>query len=1130
MKQGTFDPLLVDVKGHAESLLGNEAIVRGALEAGVAFACGYPGTPSSEVTDSFFRVAEQRGIVFEYSINEKIALEMAFAASLAGARSICAMKHLGLLYAGDPLSTIPYIGPRGGLVVVSAGDPSCRTSPNEQDQRLLAPMLFLPMLDPSTPQEALDMTKFAFELSEKSRLPVVLRPTTRVCHSRAVVRYQRLMPKQVGGFVRDPERLVPVPANARRMRIEIKDRLEIAEHMMAESGFLRVYGNSDQAVLASGAPVAGCHDVLVESDLYGRVRFISLGCIYPLPERRLLEALDGVTRLLVVEELSPYLEDGLRSLAARRGLSIEILGKGSGHFPAEFEYQPEQILSAIEKGLGLRADGPDPLAGQASQVPVRPPTLCPGCPHRASQFALRTVFGEQCLYFGDIGCYTLGYGPPLHTVDSLLCMGAGFTLAAGVSRITNQRTVGVMGDSTFFHSGMPALLNAVKEKVDMVAVILDNQVTAMTGFQESPGMKQLADGLSREVSIEAVVRSLGVKQVETVDPYDLSSTMQAFERARDAQGVSVVICERACRVHLARQTGQTYKLGSYQVDSSLCQFCGREASGQRCGQSRSIAFTRHMTQSRIQHVDCKSVEKSSQAPCSTRCPLGLCIQGYLGQIAAGQYKNAYEMILERVPMPETVCRVCHRPCEQACVHGDTDRAVGVNDLKRFVVDWAHRFDQAAECAPWVDCGIRIAVIGAGPAGLAAAYHLRLRGYRVVLFDAEEKAGGLLRYGIPAYRMPREPLDRDIERMLASGVEFESGRKLGENLFIEQLLDDGYAAVFLAIGAQKSIDLPVERDPDAIEQTDALTYLRAANRGGDVKTGKHVVVVGGGNAAVDAARTAVRRGAERVVIAYRRSRQDMPAWDDEIQAAESEGVEILCRLQPARARADGLLCVKTKPGKPDASGRSRPVAVADQKILIEAEQIITALGQRMDESWCASSSFDLEREAEGLVKIDPLTGRTSHAKIFAGGDMTPANRTVTEAMAAGIRSAWGIDAVLRGTEVADRRPIAPIVEASLEKRNVDRDQAECRRPANDPSRPIDDSEVAVVLTEFQARQEASRCKVCGLCGNCRSCLDLFGCPAFFVRDGGIFIDPELCMGCGVCESVCPNGAIREAANE
>ncbi len=611
-----MDPLLADTEEPEDRvafLLGNEAIVRGALEADVGFACGYPGTPSSEVTDSFARVAGARGIEFEYSVNEKVALEMAFAASLAGARSICAMKHLGLMVAGDPLSTIPYVGVVGGMVIVSAGDPSCHTSPNEQDQRYLGPMLHLLTLDPSTPQEAYAMARMAFGLSEKSRLPVLLRITTRVAHSRAAVRCGRLLQSagaghkpRAGGFVRDPSRLVPIPANARRLRLEIKGRLETARGLMA--GLFRRTGgpapgaeeNGDrQAILASGAPAATCADLLREHQLEDRVILASLGGVHPLPEAEIVELLGEVDRILIVEELSPFIEDAVRALCSRHGLTTEILGKRSGHLPEEYEYLPEVVRRGLHAGLGL---GPPPAA--VPEVPAatpRPPVLCAGCPHRSTYFAVRTAFGDDCLYFNDIGCYTLGFGPPLDTADALLCMGAGLTLAAGVSRVTGQRTVGFVGDSTFFHSGMPPLLNAIKEGVSMVAVILDNEVTAMTGFQESPTAG--AGKKSHRVSIEGVVRALGAEHVETVDPADMAATVTAFERARDATGVSVIITQHPCPIHVVKDTGvEPYGSVRYQIDSSRCRSCGREGCGLRCDQGVTRPFERQMARGRALEI------------------------------------------------------------------------------------------------------------------------------------------------------------------------------------------------------------------------------------------------------------------------------------------------------------------------------------------------------------------------------------------------------------------------------------------------------------------------------------------------------------------------------------------------
>ncbi|MFQ5557345.1 MAG: thiamine pyrophosphate-dependent enzyme, partial [Acidimicrobiales bacterium] len=827
------DPLLADEPGRTELLLGNEAIARGAIEAGVGFACGYPGTPSSEVTDTFARLAGPLGIPFEYSVNEKVALEMAFAACLAGVRAIVAMKHLGLMYAGDPLSTIPYVGTVAGLVIVSAGDPSLHTSPNEQDQRHLAEMLHVPMLDPRTPQEALEATRFAFDLSERSRLPVIVRPTTRVCHLSAPVRFGPLLPSVARGFERDPRRLLPMPSNARRMRTEINDRLDVARSMLERSRLCERSGRGRRGVLASGAPAAICADLLGEDGGLGRdgdeLTLLATAVVHPLPEEWLVEMLGDLDTVLVVEELSAYLEDRVRALCALHGLATKIRGKRTGDLPTEHEYTPEIVASAMGDLVGRAR--PVGLDEPRRSLPTRPPTLCAACPHRSAFFAARSVFGDDVNYFNDIGCYTLGALPPLGAGDALLCMGAGFTLAAGVARTTGERTVGFLGDSTFFHSGMPALLNAIKEQVNMVAVIMDNEVTAMTGFQESPGIEIEGGRSRRSIDIAAVVTALGAPHVETVDPDDLASTVAAFERAKHRDELSVVITSRPCPVYLDRsgasasRSGEPLRQGvvAYTIDHDRCGRCGRAELGKRCDQGIAHEFERAMARARSLEVG-GEVERPAVAPCAERCPLFLCIQGYAAHIAGGRYADALELIVSGLPLPDTVCRVCHRPCESACVR--TDQPVAINDLKRFVMDWAQcQDDLPARSTAEPSNGMSVAVVGAGPAGLAAAHELAMRGYGVRLIDSADEPGGVLARGIPAYRLPREVLARDIRRILDLGVSFEGGRLLGSDLMLSELLEE-HDAIVLAVGAGRAIRLdlgePVGGGPDVVE---GLDYLR-----------------------------------------------------------------------------------------------------------------------------------------------------------------------------------------------------------------------------------------------------------------------------------------------------------------
>jgi NADPH-dependent glutamate synthase beta subunit-like oxidoreductase/ferredoxin len=423
----------------------------------------------------------------------------------------------------------------------------------------------------------------------------------------------------------------------------------------------------------------------------------------------------------------------------------------------------------------------------------------------------------------------------------------------------------------------------------------------------------------------------------------------------------------------------------------------------------------------------------------------------------------------------------------------------------------------------------VAVVGTGPSGLAAAHDLLLCGHAVTLYDSAEKPGGLLRSGIPPYRLPREALDRDIGRILSLGAEFKGSTALGKNLKLKELVDS-YDAVFLGVGAQRWMKLQLEVEDGAPPVVDAMEYLEAINSGKKVATGRRVVVIGGGNAAVDAARTALRRGAEQVIIAYRRRREEMPAIGEEINAARHENIELRTQLMPIRVRRGELICIRTEPGEPDESGRSRPVPVMGEEESLGCDQVIAAIGQAPDPDLPAKDDLDIQREADGSIRVDAETRQTSHEKIFAGGDVVPGSKTVTDAMADGRRAAWGIDRLLCGAEAADRRRPPPQVDTSKKpptRPGVERaDRMPRQRPVKIPllERTRDLSEVVLPLKEHQAKAEAARCMVCGLCGNCRTCIDLFGCPAFYVEDNRMHIDQELCMGCGVCAEICPNSSI------
>ena len=577
MSSSPFQVVYQDNPGAREAMLGNVAIVRGALEAGVQYFACYPGTPSSEVGDTFAAIADTNGITFEYSVNEKVALELAFGASLTGARSMCSMKHLGLNYAGDPLSTMPYVGIEGGMVIVSAGDPSAITSPNEQDQRHFSHFLYYPIFDPATVQDALAMTRYAFGLSEETRLPTILRPTTRVCHTSAVVELGKLT--RTGrdiAFNKDPARYVPMPVNARRMRKELTQRYQKAAELLASSPFFSRFGSGRHGIVASGVGYAYARQVVEDLGVEDQVSLLQIGA-YPIPESVLGEFLGDVDSVLVVEELTPFVEERVMVSAFRNQRAIPVLGKLSGHFPGEFEYDPDMVEDAVRGYLEL-PKRPAPTVS-APLLPIRPPVLCPGCPHRASFYLVRKAFGKKTVYANDIGCYTLGYGAPLECCDLVLSMGSSIPQAAAIAQTTGKRTVAFLGDSTFFHSGLPALANLVVSGAEVTVVILDNHVTAMTGFQPSiagpGGSAERGDGPAagqRGLSIVDAVKGLGVSNYFEVDPNDEDATLAALRKAKTGSGPNVVISSAPCVVH-DKRLSQGDKRAPFKVVQELCNQC-----------------------------------------------------------------------------------------------------------------------------------------------------------------------------------------------------------------------------------------------------------------------------------------------------------------------------------------------------------------------------------------------------------------------------------------------------------------------------------------------------------------------------------------------------------------------------
>lgn len=543
---------LLGLAGERHLLLGNEAIVRGALEAGVNMVACYPGTPSSEVPDTFRKLRACQRFTLEYSVNEKVALEVGGGAALAGALTLVTMKHVGVNVAADPLLTMTYSGLPGGLVLLSADDPGCHASQNEQDNRYYARFASMPCFEPANPQEAKDMTKAALLLARETQHPVLLRTTTRINHMRGPVTLGPLSePAPIVPFARNVRRFVPVPATARARHPELLQHMETMRAVAEKSPFNTTAGNAKVGVIASGVSRAYLHDVLMAHGWEDKVRVLELGMTWPLPEQKIELFMRSVHAVLVLEEGEPLVEAELRCLAQKQGLPLAIHGKQEP-LSRLGEYSTTKIAEALGAILGEKVENACGL--HCEELPQRPPNLCAGCAHRSAYYAVRQVFGDEAIYSSDIGCYTLGVLPPLSGADFAFCMGSSISSGSGFAHASGKPVVAFIGDSTFFHSGLTGLANAVFNRHNLLVVILDNGTTAMTGHQPNPGVSaEVLGEYAAHLDIEAIVKSMGVARVEKVRGYNQKTLQRTLEELKPQSGVRVLIVEEPC-VLFARRT------------------------------------------------------------------------------------------------------------------------------------------------------------------------------------------------------------------------------------------------------------------------------------------------------------------------------------------------------------------------------------------------------------------------------------------------------------------------------------------------------------------------------------------------------------------------------------------------
>jgi len=539
-----------------EILSGNEAIARGAFEAGCLVASAYPGTPSTEILE---QVTQYREINASWAPNEKVALEVAIGACFGGARALACMKHVGVNVAADPLFTASYTGVKAGLVLVAADDPEMHSSQNEQDSRNYARFAKVPMLEPADSRECKEFTKLAFELSEQFDTPVMLRSCTRISHGKSVVELgERVTGLPLPQLVKDAPKLVMLPGNA-RVRHPLVEKRTVKLSLYGDTAAInRIELRSDEiGVICAGVTYQYVREALPEASV------LKLGMVWPLPDNLIQEFAAKVKQLFVIEELDSFIEEQVKAMG--------IAARGKDLISRCGELSPGRIRAAFAKASLIAAQQHDTTT--LEPVPPRPPNMCPGCPHRGVFYQLNRA---NAYVTGDIGCYTLGFMPPLNAMDTCVCMGASISNASGIVRALpaeeQQRVVAVIGDSTFLHTGVNSLMEMAWNKAPATVIILDNRITAMTGRQENPASGHTLDGqTASEVNIPELCRVLGIKHVRVLDPYDLDATRQVLDEEMHRPEPSVIITNRPCC--LIKGPGRFEKGIILEVDQGRCTGC-----------------------------------------------------------------------------------------------------------------------------------------------------------------------------------------------------------------------------------------------------------------------------------------------------------------------------------------------------------------------------------------------------------------------------------------------------------------------------------------------------------------------------------------------------------------------------
>ena len=969
MLKQTIDILTSYTKHQKRCVMGNVAVARGAIEAGVNGVFSYPGTPSTEISEVFNFVNEFQNrkenevkypeltsskIYFEYSINEKIALEKAIAYTIGHKSAMCVMKNVGLNVASDALMTIAYQTICAPLVLVVCDDPGCFSSSNEQDTRHWAKMASVPMFNPATPEEAYEMTKDAFQLSEKLMLPVIVRMTTRVDHSRNVVSYNEINKNKSNGYFERSPLHINIPARNAVAHKNLLAKLtsDSFSGFYAKNNFIAKNNSKPEtAIIASGVAYVYAKEILERSGLKNNISLLKLGLIFPFPEKGVIDFLkNNYRKILILEELDPIIEDEIRVIAQKQKYQVEIFGKNFSGLLTTGEYTLDIVENAIATFSETEIIKSQPIKiteNISKQLPPRPPLLCAGCPHRSTFYALKLAIPRDesnVVMCGDIGCLGLGALAPMQMIDTIHHMGMSISMAQGLSealRNTNKnestnenKTVALLGDGTFFHSGVQSLLNAVYTKANFTLIIFDNRTVGMTGHQDNPGA--VRHDKYHQLNIHQLVRGMGIEHVNTIDPFDLKSTYAKIKSSLEHEGISVLIAHSPCVFLPEFKDGHLVKR-TFKVDPTKCNSCANhcdanEWCSKESTQKNSLVRAKAMITGNV-HIP--GIEQL--------CPANICNHGFFNSVLAGNHKEALEIVRDKMLFAKVCGDICHKPCE-SLFRNENGKSIPIRNLKHFVTniennfnDFSKQISRASNAETKNKTG---AVIGAGPAGLSAAYDLIQSGYEVTVYEREEKAGGMIRFIIPNFRVDKNGMEREISVLEKMGVKFIFNQTLGKEITVENLSKD-FDAVVLAVGMWNSQSLEIiVKNISKGKRFDAISFLKMYNQKvlpfGEEKGGATILVIGGGNSAMDAARSAKKLNPKNnVIVSCIEKLENMPAFVEEIVDAIKENIRII----------DNSLITSVKEENGEISIN---LSSFNEKTFIEnihPDFIITAIGQK-----------------------------------------------------------------------------------------------------------------------------------------------------------------------------------------